>query len=319
MDIYPLNRPENKTVLIIDQKPLSFELIEALLTNGINISIAKNTSECDSQIKSQTPDLIIINDHPPSGGYADNDEIYALCLHLRNSCNLRTVKIILTSPNNSLKHKLDALEAGCDDFIAQPISCEALIDRIKTILGKFDRDSLTPESKVSDRQSITDNAIGADHIREFSLINKMVRHSLKISDLQSLANLLIKTLDKFNLQAKVKIVTRNNVVQSISKGCISTFLEDVYLDTLIGKSSYRIIGQRFSVSTPQVCVTVRNMPTDDSELCPRLEDHVIVLVSAIAARVDRISSSNATTKQPIRPKCEVLQLPIPKKHSKSVR
>ncbi len=319
MDIYPLNRPENKTVLIIDQNPLSLDLMNGLLINGINILLAKNTNDCDSQFKSQTPDLIVINNHSLSDEYVAIDKCYALCRHLRNSWSLGKTKIILTSPNNSLKHKLDALEAGCDDFIAQPISCEALIERIKAALGKFDRDTLTPENNANDKQSITDNSIGADHIREFGLINKMVRHSLKISDLQSLANLLIKTLDKFNLLGKVKIVTRNNTVQSISKNCSSTFLEDIYLDALIGKSSYRSIGQRFSVSTPQVCVTVRNMPTDDPELCPRLEDHVIVLVSAIAARVDRISSSNVTTKQPMRPKCEVLKLPIQKKRSESIR
>lgn len=132
-----------KKILVVDDKKELLTLLKQYLSQeGFEITTACNGREALFSARQQSPDLIILDlMMPEMGGY----EFMRVYGHEAN-----TPIIILTAKLEE-NEKVLGLELGADDYITKPFSMRELTARVRAVLRRMDKLSLTQDiSRVAD-------------------------------------------------------------------------------------------------------------------------------------------------------------------------
>ena len=117
------------SILVIDDEPNNFDVIEALLSEqSYQLHYAANGKSAIAGLSSFKPDLILLDVMMPE---MDGIEV---CKRIKASPEWQTVPIIMVTALNSKSDLANCLNAGADDFISKPINSMELRARIKSML-----------------------------------------------------------------------------------------------------------------------------------------------------------------------------------------
>ena len=110
-----------------------------LTSTGYEVDDAKTGEEALEKVRSFRPDLILLDMNMPGiGGLA-------ACRQIRADSN---VAIIMLTVRDAEKDKVDALDAGADDFVTKPFSTPELLARIRATLRRLPVTAQTPAVKL---------------------------------------------------------------------------------------------------------------------------------------------------------------------------
>lgn len=120
----------NKTILVVDDDPISRMYIEKILRNITKLIVVKNGVDAVEMIKKDPHvDLVLMDlKMPVKTGFEATKEIKSLRPGLPV-----IAETALAFPQDRKKAKA----AGCDDFIPKPIDTEALLSKMVKFLGKI--------------------------------------------------------------------------------------------------------------------------------------------------------------------------------------
>jgi len=132
---------ENRTILLIDDEPQIRRVLRASLTShGASVLDVQNGEEALALLRNQTVDLVLLDMNMPGMGGLET------CRAIRNGWD---IPIIIVSVRESDKDKVEALDAGADDFVSKPFSFDELMARIRAALRRSGFASDTTPKKVS--------------------------------------------------------------------------------------------------------------------------------------------------------------------------
>ena len=117
-----------KVLVIEDEKSISHFISTVLNNNGYEAMQAQSGEEALSMISSHCPDLIILD-----LGLPDADGMRFLREVRREN---RTPVIVLSARSNE-RDKVEALDAGANDYVTKPFSSAELLARIRSALRTF--------------------------------------------------------------------------------------------------------------------------------------------------------------------------------------
>ncbi len=121
-------------ILIVDDEPqITRVLRTALSTQGYTLQIAANGIEGLEAAQAWQPDLVITDLSMPQMNGVE------LCREIRA---LSQVPIIVLSVRNQDRQKIEALDAGADDYVTKPFSIQELQARVRAQLRR--RTASTP-------------------------------------------------------------------------------------------------------------------------------------------------------------------------------
>lgn len=110
-------------VLIVEDEPQMRNLLRLTLeSNGMRCLEAMTAREAISKIRNQLPDLVIAD-----LGLPDSDGLNVIRAVRANSA----VPIIVLSARSQESDKIDALDAGADDYVTKPFSAGELLARLR--------------------------------------------------------------------------------------------------------------------------------------------------------------------------------------------
>ena len=116
------------TILVVDDEPQIRRVMRTTLTShGYTILEAKNGDEALDSIRTQRPDLILLDVNMPGPSGLD------ICREIRRTSD---VPIIMLTVRNSEHDKVQALDAGADDYVVKPFGAEELMARIRAALRR---------------------------------------------------------------------------------------------------------------------------------------------------------------------------------------
>ena len=116
---------KDRILVVEDEKSIS-SLIRAILTgNGYDVIQAANGTEAFSMISSHCPDLIVLDLGLPD---IDGMEI------IRAIRSWTEMPIVVVSARSYDRDKVEALDAGADDYLTKPFSATELLARIRVAL-----------------------------------------------------------------------------------------------------------------------------------------------------------------------------------------
>jgi two-component system, OmpR family, KDP operon response regulator KdpE len=122
------NAMTSATVLVVDDEPQIRRVMRATLSaHGYTILEARNGLEAITKMRSERPDLVILDMNMP-----EMDGIET-CREIRSKSS---VPIIMLTVRSAEKDKVRALDAGADDYVVKPFGIEELLARIRAALRR---------------------------------------------------------------------------------------------------------------------------------------------------------------------------------------
>jgi two-component system, sensor histidine kinase and response regulator len=117
------------SILVIDDEPDNFEVIEALLADtGYTLHYANRGRDAIANLEKYDPDTILLDVMMP-----DLDGIQ-VCRRIKAMQQWNAVPIIMVTALASITDLSRCIEAGADDFVSKPINGVELRARIKSML-----------------------------------------------------------------------------------------------------------------------------------------------------------------------------------------
>jgi two-component system KDP operon response regulator KdpE len=119
---------EKTNILVVDDEPQITRVLKtALSSRGYAIRTASDGDDALQVMKSWAPDLVITDLRMP------NMDGVELCRHLRAKSG---IPILVLSVRNEERIKIEALDAGADDYITKPFSIDELLARVRAALRR---------------------------------------------------------------------------------------------------------------------------------------------------------------------------------------
>ncbi len=115
-------------ILVVDDEPQIRRIMRTTLTGaGYEVEDAKTGEEALDKVRAYRPDLVLLDINMPGMGGL------AACKALRADTN---IGIIMLTVRDSEADKVQALDAGADDFVTKPFSTPELLARIRAALRR---------------------------------------------------------------------------------------------------------------------------------------------------------------------------------------
>ncbi len=116
------------TILVVDDEPQLRRVMRTTLTDlGYTVIDAKTGEDALEMLRHDQPDLILLDLNMPGIGGLET------CRAVRETSE---VPIIILSVRNTEREKVQALDAGADDYVCKPFGIQELLARIRAALRR---------------------------------------------------------------------------------------------------------------------------------------------------------------------------------------
>ncbi len=148
-----------KILVVDDEQPIVEAVAYNLRKEGFIALTAEDASTCMDMVKTQKPDLIVLDVMLPSASGFD------ICRAIRRTSN---VPIIMLTARAGETDRVVGLEIGADDYITKPFSMRELMARIHAVL----------------RRTAGSNTTVTEIVRAGSIEIDSKRHVAKVRDVE---------------------------------------------------------------------------------------------------------------------------------------
>jgi two-component system, OmpR family, KDP operon response regulator KdpE len=166
------------TILAVDDEPQIRRVLRTTLTaQGYIILEAKSGEEALETVRRERVDLVLLDVNLPGISGLET------CREIRSSSD---VPIIMLTVRNSEQDKVQALDAGADDYVVKPFGSEELMARIRAALRRTASIEAIPVFETPDltidfsKRAVT---VDGEHVRltpkEFELLRHLVSNQGK--------------------------------------------------------------------------------------------------------------------------------------------
>ncbi len=115
-------------ILVVDDVPQNVRLLDAVLSShGYAVTSAFSGREALEKVTAELPDLILLDIQMPE---MDGHEV---CRRLRADPATQFLPVVMITSSDS-EIRVDALEAGADDFVTKPFDQQELLARVRSLV-----------------------------------------------------------------------------------------------------------------------------------------------------------------------------------------
>jgi two-component system KDP operon response regulator KdpE len=130
------------TLLLVDDEPQIRRVLQTTLCEaGYGVILAKNGQEGIDTVVREHPDLVLLDINLPDMSGFD------ACRLIRLSF---AGPILMVTVRNTVRDKIDALDAGADDYIVKPFAMGELLARVRAALRRSSAEEPLPKIETSE-------------------------------------------------------------------------------------------------------------------------------------------------------------------------
>ncbi|HDY89142.1 MAG TPA: response regulator [bacterium] len=131
--MYPLvhNRSSSRKILIVDDDPLSQDLLTKMLSkDGYKTEIAADGFDAGFKIKDFKPGLIILDLIMPGM------DGFELCTRVKENSETSHMKILAITGYDTKENRDRVMKAGADGYLAKPLAMDTLLQYVGRLLNR---------------------------------------------------------------------------------------------------------------------------------------------------------------------------------------
>ena len=270
-------------LLIVDDDPVAAGMLGLMLKkHGYQVRHVPSGEDCLAVMAEFSPEVVLLDIEMPGG-----IDGFETCLRVRKLFDRGNLTIMFLSGHDSLEDRLQAYDAGGDDFVAKPFEAEEIRRKIALAVGaRVRRGQLVAEkSDLAETADVAMQSYG-----EMGAIVKFARGALGCRTLQALADLMVDSMRSNQSEAHVQL--RGSAAAgtlSLGPQGLASPLEESVIEHMRGQGRLFQFKSRMIVNYDKVSVLVTNMPTDDEGLAGRVRDYAAMIDEAAEDAVENIS------------------------------
>ncbi len=118
-----------QTLLIVDDEPRNVRLLEGMLySEPYKLAVAHNGTKALDLIQQTPPDLVLLDVMMPgmSG--------FEVCKQIKSDPEHRMIPVVMVTALSDVSDRIEAMQAGADDFLTKPIDAAELIVRVRSLV-----------------------------------------------------------------------------------------------------------------------------------------------------------------------------------------
>jgi two-component system, OmpR family, KDP operon response regulator KdpE len=124
------------TILVVDDEPqIRRVMLTTLASQGYSVVEVRSGEEALEKVRDMRPDLILLDVNLPGISGLET------CREIRTTCD---APIIMLTVRNTERDKVQALDAGADDYVVKPFGIEELLARIRASLRRYSSGETLP-------------------------------------------------------------------------------------------------------------------------------------------------------------------------------
>ena len=150
----------SRVLVVDDEPPILYALRTSLEARGYDVASAETGEEGLARVASAAPDLVVLDLGLPD---LDGAEV------IRRLRGWSDVPVIVLSVRERQADKIDALEAGADDYVTKPFDVDELVARMRAILRRA-------QGERSDHPVLTFEPLEIDLTRRLVRLNGQIVH-----------------------------------------------------------------------------------------------------------------------------------------------
>ena len=215
-----------KILIVEDEEDIAQLLKRYLEKEGFHTNIAKSGVEALNLVKSERPDLLILDLMLPE---IDGIEV---CKKIRTAPDTALLPIIMLTAKAEESDTIVGLELGADDYVTKPFSPKALVARVKALIRRLERTDDPKQSSFSfgpllmdlSRHEVTVKGKEVSlTAKEFGLLEHLLRHPGRVLTRDVLLNAIwgydyygtTRTVDVHIRRLKLKIPLLDDAIISV--------------------------------------------------------------------------------------------------------
>ena len=119
-----------KKILIVEDDPLARQILNARLKSRYEVFVSGDAMAAFTEARKQRPDLIILDLGLPAGGGL------SVLQRLKAIPALAVIPVLVISGMDQATHEAKAREAGADAYLQKPAGDEALLSKVRELVGE---------------------------------------------------------------------------------------------------------------------------------------------------------------------------------------
>jgi two-component system, OmpR family, KDP operon response regulator KdpE len=132
----------DKTLLLVDDEPQIRRVLQTTLCEaGYVVILAKNGQEGIDTVVRDHPDLVLLDINLPDMSGFEACKMIRVCF---------AGPILMVTVRDSIRDKIDALDAGADDYIVKPFAMGELLARVRAALRRSSAEEPLPKIETSE-------------------------------------------------------------------------------------------------------------------------------------------------------------------------
>ncbi len=269
-------------VLVVDDGPAGARVLAMVLNRqGYEVRTVGSGEACLAMMEEFVPEVIFLDIEMPGG-----IDGYETCRLVRSRFDRADLTIMFLSGHDALEERLQAYDAGGDDFVAKPFDVEEIQRKIDLAVGaRIGRQKL-----VEEKVTLKETADMAMHgYSEMGAVLRFARGALACRTLHSLAEQIISSMRVTESDCHVQLrgSTAAGTLTLTPKG-LATPLEESVIEHMISHDRIFQFKSRMILNYGTVSVLVVNMPADEAS-AGRIRDYGAIIAEAAQDAVANIS------------------------------
>ena len=119
----------SKRILVVDDEPNIIISVQVLMSReGFDVSIARDGDEALDAIRSQRPDLVVLDVMMPKRNG------FEVCEAVRADPDLAAVRILMLTAKGREADFDKGMKLGADAYLAKPFSTRELVQKVRELL-----------------------------------------------------------------------------------------------------------------------------------------------------------------------------------------
>jgi CheY-like chemotaxis protein len=273
------------TVFAVDDDQMIQEILRSILEPHCRIRVFE-TAECCLQALSgdEKPDWVLLDIGLPGM------DGYGFCRLLKDDAKTSQIPVTFISSHDNIDARLQAYDAGGEDFIVKPFEPAELLRKLK-VAEHFVQTRRNLEQQVQASDELSNIALAS--MNDSGILLQYMSQLIGWTNEQEVASGTIDLLRKFSLEGVVqtRIGKRTHTVSPAG--------ENVPLEVAV-VNHVSSMGRIFEFHTRAVynhdaiTIMVNNMPLEDSMLCGRIRDSLATAGQGASARLEALAHEESS-------------------------